>query len=137
MSLRIRAMARESNRPLRLKRFEATTKAQKVAALEAMIRDLDGIAATLSQQIAAEEQRTKVRDARRADYSTAALAAVARRAKLMVSLADLRAALETAKLEHAAAEAEARNLELAPGVPSEPQPGTKRRQRVTGSGKPA
>ena len=66
---------------LRVKRFEATVKAKKVVSLEAMKRDLEGMAAALSHQIKAEEQRTNVRDARRADYSTAALAAAARRTK--------------------------------------------------------
>lgn len=110
---------------LRVKRFEATVKAKKVVSLEAMIRDLEGMAAALSQQIEAEEQRTKVRDARRADYSTAALAAASRRTKLMVSLADLRTALEATKREHAAAADEVRYLELALGVTTERQPGTK------------
>ena len=103
-------------------------KAQKVASLETIIRDLDGMAAALSQQIAAEEERTKVKDARRSDYSMVALAAATRRRKVMISLADLKAALEAAKREHAqaAAEAEARDLELALGVPTQFQHGTKR-----------
>lgn len=112
---------------LRVKRFEATTKAKKVVSLETMIRDLDGMATALFHQIAAEEERTKVRDARRVNYSIVALSAATRRRKLMVSLVDLRAALETAKREHAAAADDARNLELALGVPNELQPDTKRR----------
>ena len=115
------------NSALRLKRFEATVKEKKVVSLEAMIRDLEGMVAALSHQIEAEEQRTKVRDARRADYSMAALAAAARRTKLMVSLAELRAALEAAKREHATAADEVRYLELAHGPHEERQPGTKRR----------
>src|SRR3954449_11885956 len=97
------------NDVLRVKRFEAAVMEKKVVSLEAMIRDLKGMAAALSHQIDAEQQRTKVKDARRADYSMAALAAVARRTKLMVSLADLRSALEAAKREHATAEEEVRS----------------------------
>jgi glutamine synthetase len=119
-----------------MKRFEANIKAQKVASLESIIRDLEGMTAALSQQIAAEEERTKVRDARRVDYSTVALAAAARRSKSMVSLADLRAALERARRDHATAAVEVRDLELARGgVSSELQHGTDQPQTVARSGK--
>jgi chromosome segregation ATPase len=120
-------MGDDWNRSLRLKRFEVAKTAQKVASLETIIRDLDGMTASLSQQIAAEEERTKVRDARLAHYSMAALSAATRRKKLMVSLADLRAALEAAKRDHAAAADDARDLESALGVPVEVQHGTKQR----------
>jgi hypothetical protein len=118
-------MRNEWSRSLRQKRFEAAIKAQKVASLEIMIRDLDAMEAALSQQIAAEEERTKVRDAQRTDYSLVALAAATRRRKLMISLADLMAALEAAKREHAAAAVEARDLESALQVPTQFQHGTK------------
>ena len=113
------AMSNGCNKSLRLKRFEAASKERKVASLETIIRDLDSMAAELSQQIAAEEQRTKVSDARRANYSMVAISAAARRRKLMVSLADLRAALEAANRGYAAAAAEVRDLEMTLGVPSE------------------
>ena len=128
-------MLNEWDRPLHLKRFEAKTKAQKVASLETVIRDLDGMAADLLQQIAAEEERTKVRDERRRDYSMVALAAAIRRRKLMVSLAELKASLETATRDHAAAEVAVRDLELARRTPSELQPGTVRPRTVARSGK--
>jgi hypothetical protein len=83
--------------------------------------------AELGQQIAAEEERTKVRDARFAHYSMVALAAATRRTKLQVSLADLRTALEAAKQDYAVAVDEARDLELALGVRVEAQHGTKQR----------
>jgi hypothetical protein len=98
---------------LRLKRFEAKVKAEKAASLETMVRELEAMAAALSERIAAEEQRTKVVDAGRPDYSIVALAAATRREKLMISLADLRASLDVAQHEHAAAAAEVQDLELA------------------------
>jgi len=113
------AMSNERNKSLRLKRFEAAAKARKVASLEAIIRDLDSMAAALSEQIAAEEERSKVKDPRRANYSMVALAAAARRSKLIISLVDLRSRLEEAKREHDEVAGEMRDLELALGVPSE------------------
>ena len=112
-------MSNECNKSLRLKRFEAATMARKVASLETIIQDFDSMAAALSRQIMAEEQRTKVADVRHCNYSLVAVAAAARRKKLMVSLADLRAALEATKRDHAAAAAEVRDLEMALGVPTE------------------
>ena len=52
--------ARES--ALRLKRFAADEKQRKVADLEHMIREFDGMASDLDRQIKAEEDRTGVRD---------------------------------------------------------------------------
>ena len=118
---------RKIDSSLRVKRFEATEKAKKAVSLETMIRDLEDIAVALSHQIEAEEERTKVSDARCANYSLVALSAATRRRKLMVSLVDLTAALQAAKREHAAAANEARNFELALGLPVELQHGTKRR----------
>ena len=89
---------------MRLKRFEAKVMAEKVASLEAMVLDLQAMADALSKQIAAEETRTRVVDARRPDYSIIALAAATRRAKLRVSLTELKASLEEAKREHVATE---------------------------------
>jgi uncharacterized protein YqfA (UPF0365 family) len=100
-------------RNFRLKRFEAKVKAERVGSLETMVRDVAAMAAALSEQIAAEEGRTKVVDTRRPDYSIVALNASARRAKLVASLVELRASLDTAKCEQVAAEAELRDLELA------------------------
>ena len=115
------------NSALRVKRFEATEKAKKVVSLETMIRDLEDMAAALSHRIEAEEERTKVREPQRADYSMVALSAATRRRNLMVSLTAVRAALQAAEREHAAAADEARDLELALGLNRELQLGTKRR----------
>src|SRR5665648_590402 len=60
--------ARES--ALRLKRFAADEKQRKVADLEHMIREFDGMASDLDRQIKAEEDRTGVRDPAHFAYST-------------------------------------------------------------------
>ena len=98
---------------LRAKRFEATEKARKVALLEAMIRDFDGMAADLSRQISAEEERTGVRDPGHFAYSTFAKAAAQRRSNLQTSVGDLREKLDAARKDHDEALAELGKLEPA------------------------
>ena len=112
-------MSKKNSSILRLKRFEAAETARKVGSLENLIRDLDALAGALSDQIAAEEERTKVTDPRRPHYSMVAKAAAARRNKLITSLVDLRSKLEAAKLEHRHVASMVRDLELAQDVPSE------------------
>ena len=96
---------------LRLKRFEASEKARKVASIETMILDFEHMAVDLSRQIAAEEERTGVRDAAHFAYSTFAKAAALRRANLLTSVADLRVKLDAARQEHDDAVTELRKLE--------------------------
>jgi flagellar protein FliJ len=96
---------------LRLKRFEASEKARKVGSIEAMILDFEHMAADLSRQIAAEEERTGVRDAAHFAYSTFAKAAALRRSNLLTSVTDLRVKLDAAKQEHEEAVTEMRKLE--------------------------
>lgn len=96
---------------LRLKRFEANEKARKVSSLETMIREFEQIATDLSRQIAAEEERTGVRDAGHFAYSTFAKAAALRRKNLLVSVEDLRQQLEAARREHEEAAGELKKLE--------------------------
>lgn len=96
---------------LRLKRFEAAEKARKVASMETMVLDLEHVAADLGRQIAAEEERTGIKDPAHFAYSTFAKAAALRRANLMTSVADLKAKLESAKREHEEAVLELRKLE--------------------------
>ena len=67
--------ARES--ALRLKRFEADEMARKVADLEHMIREFEGMASDLDRQIRAEEERTGVKDPAHFAYSTFAKSAIA------------------------------------------------------------
>src|SRR5262245_22759377 len=85
---------------LRLKQFEAAEKARKVAAMEAMVLDLEQVAADLARQIAAEEERTGIKDSAHFAYSTFAKAAAQRRANLLTSVADLKAKLARARRDH-------------------------------------
>jgi len=96
---------------LRLKRFEASEKARKVGSLETMILDFEHMASDLSRQIAAEEERTGIRDPAHFAYSTFAKAAALRRANLQTSASDLRAKLDAARAEHEEALSELRKLE--------------------------
>jgi flagellar export protein FliJ len=96
---------------LRLKRFEVGEKARKVASLETMILDLEHIAADLSRQIAAEEERTGIKDPAHFAYSTFAKAAGQRRGNLLNSIDDLKIKLETARREHEEIALELRKLE--------------------------
>jgi flagellar protein FliJ len=89
--------ARES--ALRLKRFAADEKARKVADLEHMIREFDGMASDLDRQIKAEEDRTGVRDPAHFAYSTFAKSASQRRDNLRTSADGLRVKLEAAQRE--------------------------------------
>ena len=98
---------------LRLKRFELTEKARKVASMEAMVTDFEHMAGDLTRQISAEEERTGVKDCAHFAYSTFAKAARLRRGNLLVSVADLRLKLDTAKREQAQVASELSKLEPA------------------------
>jgi flagellar export protein FliJ len=96
---------------LRLKRFEVTEKARKVASMETMILDLEHMAGDLARQIAAEEERTGVKDSSHFAYSTFAKAAAQRRTNLLNSANDLRAKLDAARREHEEVAQELKKLE--------------------------
>jgi flagellar FliJ protein len=85
---------------LRVKRFEVSEKARTVVSMESMIGDFERMANDLARQIAAEEERTGVKDTSHFAYSTFAKAASLRRMNLLNSVADLRAKLDAAKREH-------------------------------------
>jgi len=89
--------ARES--ALRLKRFEADEKARKVADIEHMIREFEGMAADLDRQITAEEDRTGIKDPAHFAYSTFAKSASQRRDNLRASADGLKVKLESAQRE--------------------------------------
>ncbi len=89
--------ARES--ALRLKRFEADEKARKVADIEHMIREFEGMAADLDRQIKAEEDRTGIKDPAHFAYSTFAKSASQRRDNLRASADGLKVKLESAQRE--------------------------------------
>jgi flagellar protein FliJ len=84
---------------LRLKRFAAEEAARKVAGLEQMIRDMQGMAGDLDRQIEAEEGRTGIKDSSHFSYSTFAKSAAQRRDKIVVSVNDLMAKLAAAEQE--------------------------------------
>ena len=96
---------------LRLKRFELTEKTRKVASMEAMVMDFEHMASDLMRQISAEEERTGIKDCAHFAYSTFAKAARLRRGNLLVSVADLRLKLDTAKREQAQVASELSKLE--------------------------
>jgi hypothetical protein len=89
--------ARES--ALRLKRFEADEKARKVADIEHMIREFEGMANDLDRQIKAEEDRTGIKDPAHFAYSTFAKSASQRRDNLRASADGLKVKLEAAQRE--------------------------------------
>ncbi len=91
---------------VRVKRFELDEKARRVAELQHMIRDFEQLAADLDRQIAAEEDRTGVKDMAHFAYSTFAKAALQRRDNLMSSAAELRTKLESAEKDHDEARAQ-------------------------------
>ena len=84
---------------IRLKRFEADEKARKVAELEHMIREFEGMANDLDRQVKAEEERTGVKDPAHFAYSTFARSASQRRDNLRNSVAGLMVKLEAAHRE--------------------------------------
>ena len=84
---------------LRQKQFEVNAKETKVALLRRMIRDFDNVIGQLERQIAAEEERTRIKDAQRPAYSMFAKAAAKRRQNLLVSVAHTRSMLDVAKRE--------------------------------------
>ncbi len=96
---------------LKPKRFNVTEKARKLSDLEGMVREFEGMAAELDRQILTEEERTGVKDPQHFSYSTFAKAAAQRREKLLASVADLRAQMDQAAADHAAAVEELRLLE--------------------------
>lgn len=103
---------REGTNVLRLKRFEVIEKGRKVTVLETMIREFDTMTADLARQIAAEEERTRIKDTRHVAYSTFATAARARRTNLLASLAVLELKLDAARSEFDDATTVLRGLEL-------------------------
>src|SRR5262245_29634592 len=114
---------------LRLKRFEATERARKVASIETMINDFEHVAVDLARQIAAEEDRTGIKDPAHFAYSTFAKAAGLRRANLLTSVVDLRVKLDSARRDH-----EEALLELGKLEPSEAREADRQLAKPDGSG---
>jgi flagellar FliJ protein len=108
---------------LRLKRFEVAEKARKVGSMETMIRDLEHIASDLARQIAAEEERTGIKDPAHFAYSTFAKAAGQRRSNLVTSISDLKVKLDSARREHEEMVLELKKLEPGESRDSDRQQG--------------
>lgn len=96
---------------LRRKQFEANEKETKIALLGTIIRDFDSMIAQLEGQIAAEEDRTRIKDPDHPAYSTFAKAATKRRQNLFVSVAHTRAMLDVVKRERDEINAQLLDLE--------------------------
>ena len=92
-------MKQSKARMLRQKQFEVNENETKVALLKTMIRDFDNVIGQLEQQIAAEEDRTGIKDPGHPAYSTFAKAATKRRQNLLISVAHTRSMLDVAKRE--------------------------------------
>lgn len=97
---------------LRAKRFEADEKARKAADLERMIGEFAAMAADLDRQIAAEEDRTGVRDLRHVSYSTFAKSAAQRRDNLRASVEEFKARFAVAARERDEAFGDLARLEM-------------------------
>ena len=95
----------------RRKQFEASEKETRVALLETMIRDFDVMIANLERQIAAEEDRTKIKDTSHPAYSMFAVAAAKRRQNLLISVAHTKSMLDVAERELAEVRAQLLDLE--------------------------
>jgi len=97
---------------LRLRRFKAIQK-EKVELLERMMIEFKKMAADLADQVAAEEERTRNKDAGHFAYSTFAKAAALRRRNLMNSVTDIESRLDVAKRELDEVTIQLRDRELA------------------------
>jgi hypothetical protein len=86
---------------IRLKDLQIDMARRQVAQIEAMITDLDDIAATLDNEIEAEQNRTGIRDLAHVAYSILAKATIVRRDNLKRTVTDLKEelAVATVKLE--------------------------------------
>lgn len=83
----------------KLRRYELQERLRTVADLESMIRDFEQLASDLERQVSVEEDRTGVKDPKHFAYSTFAKSVAQRRDNLRVSVGDLKAKLDAARLE--------------------------------------
>jgi len=95
---------------IRLKRFQADEKRRQVAQIEATIAEFERMAKDLSDQVAAEEQRSGIRDTGHFAYPTLAKAAASRRDNLLASANGMRDRLAAAQAEYAVAAEELAKL---------------------------
>ena len=89
----------DASKLLRRKQFEANEKERRVVLLSTMISDFDKMIVELDRQIAAEEDRTRIKDTGHPAYSTFATAAAKRRQNLLSTVAHTRSMLDVASRE--------------------------------------
>jgi flagellar FliJ protein len=77
-------------RALRQKRFEESSSATKIDSLQAAIDSFERIVLDLSEQIEAEEHRTRIAEPVHFAYSMLANAARLRRTNLLLTISDLK-----------------------------------------------
>ncbi len=82
---------------VRLKRFQVEEKRRRLAQIEMMIAEFNRMAGELDREIAAEEQKSGVKDTAHYAYSTYARAARGRRDNLLHSADELKSQLEEAR----------------------------------------
>ena len=82
---------------VRLKRFQVDEKRRRLAQIESMIAEFNRMAGDLDREIAAEEQKSGVKDTAHYAYSTYARAARVRRDNLLHSAGELKGQLEEAR----------------------------------------
>lgn len=85
---------------LRLKRFDVAEKARKLADLDRMVREFEGMVTDLERQVTTEEERTGIRDPGHFAYSTFAKSVTVRREKLTATIDGVKAQLDAARREH-------------------------------------
>lgn len=96
---------------VRLKRFQLEEKRRRVRQIETMVAEFSRMSGELDREIANEEKRAGITDARHFAYPTYARAAASRRDNLKSSIAELHMQIEEAKAAEAEAEAELQKFE--------------------------
>lgn len=103
---------RSNDTMLKLQRFEANEKQQKVRDIELMIADFRQLADDLMHQIQIEEENSRIKDVNHFSYPPFAKAARQRRKNLFASIEALEAKLGEARAELAEATEELRKAEM-------------------------
>src|SRR5262245_10493884 len=108
----------DASQLLRRKQFEANEKERRVVLLSTMISDFDNMIVELGRQIAAEEDRTRIKDTGHPAYSTFATAAAKRRQNLLSTVAHTRSMLDEARRELHELRVQLRDLENSQSRPT-------------------
>jgi len=106
---------------IRLKRFHVEEKRRQVVQLETMIAEFERMARELHEQVAAEEEKSGIRDTAHFAYPTFAKAAMQRRDNLLASANELKGQLDRARDEHEEALRELEKQEAIAGRDQERQ----------------